>query len=208
MSAPKRDPGEGPKRPPESPTSPGGRRLRDRVSFFEKVWTGAGSGVVEGVTAVDVEEFERRLAEERARNLERSRLERVALRRTPPGSPRQLVQHAQEVQPDGSIQARVSKGLRRIEARPIDPPVPSICCVPDFYSGDATTGPFLRRDLFCSRAFRDVTGAINSSMAPPTWRYGRAAEPSHSSSDFQVMEGAIPPQILYPTRLNYSLGAD
>jgi hypothetical protein len=149
MSAPKRDPGEGPKRPPESPTSPGGRRLRDRVSFFEKVWTGAGSGVVEGVTAVDVEEFERRLAEERARNLEGSRLERVALRRTPPGSPRQLVQHAQEVQPDGSIQARVSKGLRRIAARPIDPPVPSICCVPDFYSGGCndrtifTSGPVL-----------------------------------------------------------------
>ena len=104
-SSPRKDPAEGPKRPPEgpsSPTSPSQPRLRDRVSFFEKVWTGGGrSGVVEAVSAADVEEFERRLAEERSRNLERNRLEQVTLRHTPT-----RVLHT-EVQPDGSIQARL-----------------------------------------------------------------------------------------------------
>ncbi|KYB25174.1 hypothetical protein TcasGA2_TC034350 [Tribolium castaneum] len=94
---------EGPKRPPDSPTTPPGQRLRERVSFFEKVWSGGKSGVVETVSSVDVEEFERRLAEERLRNAERGRLEPVALRHTP-----RHVVHTHEVRPDGSIQETVT----------------------------------------------------------------------------------------------------
>ncbi|XP_064211053.1 muscle-specific protein 300 kDa isoform X18 [Tribolium castaneum] len=94
---------EEPKRPPDSPTTPPGQRLRERVSFFEKVWSGGKSGVVETVSSVDVEEFERRLAEERLRNAERGRLEPVALRHTP-----RHVVHTHEVRPDGSIQETVT----------------------------------------------------------------------------------------------------
>lgn len=109
MSAPAKDPTEGPKRPPDSPTTPTGKRLKDRVSFFEKVWSGGKSGTVETVSSVDVEEFERRLAEERARNVEHSRLEEVTLR-SPSGSPRRLVH--QEVLPDGSFQVWLYFGNR------------------------------------------------------------------------------------------------
>lgn len=111
MSVPQKDrPGEGPKRPPDKrPESPASKRLRERVSFFEKVWsrgTGSRSSLDEDVSPTDaVEDLERRLlAEERARCAEPGRLEHVALRHT--DSPRHVVRHLQEVQPDGSIQAR------------------------------------------------------------------------------------------------------
>lgn len=103
MSAPRKDPDRPEKRPPESP----GKNLKERVSFFEKVLTGSRlSGAAEGVSSADVEEFERRLAEERAKNLEHSRLEPVTLRHTPT-SPRHLVQRKEVVEPDGTVQAGI-----------------------------------------------------------------------------------------------------
>lgn len=42
MSAPQKDPSEGPKRPPDFSPSPS-KRLKDRVSYYEKVWSG-GAG--------------------------------------------------------------------------------------------------------------------------------------------------------------------
>lgn len=87
MSSPKKKPGD-PPGPSESP-------LRDRVSFFEKVWTGSPSGVLEGPSAVDVEELERRLDEERQRHAEHAHLEQVSLRHAP-------------LEPDGSFQETVT----------------------------------------------------------------------------------------------------
>lgn len=104
MSAPKKDPDRPEKRPPESP----GKNLKERVSFFEKKVSTRSrlSGAVEGVSSADVEEFERKLAEERAKNLEHSRLEPVTLRHTPT-SPRHLVQRKEIVEPDGTVQAGI-----------------------------------------------------------------------------------------------------
>lgn len=64
------------------------RKLRDRVSFFEKVWTGLEHPPVEatGSTPVDVVEVER-LLEERRRNAGRTQVEHVTLRSTPFSSP-------------------------------------------------------------------------------------------------------------------------
>ncbi|KAF7272974.1 hypothetical protein GWI33_014281 [Rhynchophorus ferrugineus] len=87
MSAPQKDPGGGggggtdPDRPPGSPAS---KRLRETVSFFEKVWTGSKpvTELGEGVR-LDVDQLERRLAEERARHLEEVAVaDTGALRRT------------------------------------------------------------------------------------------------------------------------------
>ncbi|XP_060527804.1 muscle-specific protein 300 kDa isoform X12 [Cylas formicarius] len=106
MSASGKDPGEGPKRPPESPQSPSHKKLRETVSFYEKVWTGdnrAAGTHGEGV-CVDVEELEKKLAEERSRHFEESALEKVSLRHTPQASPRRDVQHSQTVGADGSFQ--------------------------------------------------------------------------------------------------------
>lgn len=86
MSAPQKDPGDL-KRPPGSPAggpqSPNAKRLRDRVSFFEKVWTGdRASRLEDSSDTVDVEELESKLAEERARHVGPSQLEQVTLRHT------------------------------------------------------------------------------------------------------------------------------
>lgn len=118
MSASKKDPTEGPKRPPESsprrvespqlrpesPSSPASKRMREKVSFFEKVWTGSRSGRVqdEGASGVDVSEIEKRLEEEKARHLEQRQLEQVTLRHT--GFPKHVV-HTKEVGPDGTLKA-------------------------------------------------------------------------------------------------------
>ena len=106
MSAPSKDPGEDPKRPPDSPQSPASKRLRDRVSFFEKVWTGTRSGAGGEGVDINVEELERRLAEERARHAGPSQFEHVTLKHTPSSSPKHVV-HTQDVNPDGSFQARL-----------------------------------------------------------------------------------------------------
>lgn len=120
MSASKKDPTEGPKRPPESPqrmvdnpqsrpdspSSPASKRMREKVSFFEKVWTGTKSGKVgdEGAAGVDVSEIEKRLEEEKARHLEHRQLEQVTLRHT--GLPKHVV-HMKEVGPDGTLKAGI-----------------------------------------------------------------------------------------------------
>lgn len=117
MSTSKKDPGEGPPRPPDdrpdSPHSPASKRLRERVSFFEKVWSGSSDDElhrdpeVGGLsrskfTAMDMEELERSLREERRKNVGETHLEHVTLRKT--GSPRHVVQ-MREVGPDGTIKA-------------------------------------------------------------------------------------------------------
>ncbi|XP_072386756.1 muscle-specific protein 300 kDa isoform X12 [Diabrotica undecimpunctata] len=99
MSQPTKDPGDGAKRRPDSPQSPASKKLRERVSFFEKVWTGSKSGAVGDDGGVDVEDLERRLMEERSRNVVDTHLEQVTLRHT--GSPRHVVQ-MKEIGPDGT----------------------------------------------------------------------------------------------------------
>lgn len=100
--------GATPKRPPDSPAS-SSKRLRDRVSFYEKVWTGSGSSPssLESDDSLNVEELEKKLADDRSRHLEHAHIEHVHLRQTPtppPLSPRHLVQHLQEIKPDGSVE--------------------------------------------------------------------------------------------------------
>ncbi|XP_066158002.1 muscle-specific protein 300 kDa isoform X10 [Euwallacea fornicatus] len=98
MSAPRKDIGEGPKRPPESPQSPSSGKLRETVRFYEKVWTGTGSpGIHSEGVHVDVEQLERKLAEERARHQE-------VAERTEPSSPRHEMQYRSGIGPDGSFQ--------------------------------------------------------------------------------------------------------
>lgn len=103
MSDPNKPTGATPKRPPESPTG-SGKRLRDRVSFFEKVWTGSRTGAVDAGDTINVDELEKRLADERSRHLEHAELEHVSLKHTPPGSPKHLVEHHQQIKPDGSVE--------------------------------------------------------------------------------------------------------
>lgn len=55
-----------PEKGKEGAASPSHQKLRDRVSFFERVWTGGGAGGSVAEEEVDVEEIERRLAEKRA----------------------------------------------------------------------------------------------------------------------------------------------
>lgn len=99
--SPKRDvPGSSGR--PESPSSPSSKRLKERVSFFEKVWTGSRSGVAPDEEGVDVLEIEKKLEDERLRHTGQSQLEHVTLRQT--GSPRRVVQ-VTEVGPDGTIKA-------------------------------------------------------------------------------------------------------
>ena len=86
MSNPRKNHGDdegGGKHPPGSPTSPATKRLRDRVSFFEKVWTGTRSGSLEDTSTLNVDELERKLAEERSKSLEHAQFEHVTLKRTP-----------------------------------------------------------------------------------------------------------------------------
>lgn len=111
MSDPNDEQGATPKRCPDSPSSSSGsaKRLRDRVSFFEKVWTGTRSGSVENSETINIEELERKLDEERKRNIGTSQLEQISLRHTPQSSPRHLVEHHQEFFPDGSFEETVVK---------------------------------------------------------------------------------------------------
>ena len=87
---------------PAKSSSPGPARLKDRVSFYEQVWTGTKSPSVEkqedkgrssvddSSLFVDVAEIERRLHEEQRRRREESPVKRehVKLRSTPLTSPR------------------------------------------------------------------------------------------------------------------------
>lgn len=94
MSDPDQSKGATPKRPPDSPRS-ASSRLRDRVSFFEKVWTGSsGPGSLDSTDSVNVD----------IRHADHAEIEHFALRHAPPLSPRQLVQHLQEIKPDGSVE--------------------------------------------------------------------------------------------------------
>lgn len=80
MSSPEKSKDDRKRSSPERSPSPSTKKLRERVSFFEKVWTGSKSGNVESEGIVDVEELEKKLAEDRARHVEQSQLERVRLR--------------------------------------------------------------------------------------------------------------------------------
>lgn len=91
MSAPLKNTGEGPKRPPESSQSPSSKKLRETVRFYEKVWTGTGSPGVHGeAVQMDVDQLERRLAEER-------------------GTKSPQMAYATAVGPDGGFQAGFTK---------------------------------------------------------------------------------------------------
>lgn len=93
------DPGGTPKRPLDSPSdsrtpSPTLKKLRDRVSFFEKVWSGAKLGTTptppddetdHSNVGVDVTEIERRLEEERKKHSTGTHIEYFKLRQTPQG---------------------------------------------------------------------------------------------------------------------------
>lgn len=93
MSDSKEDEASPSKRPPDSPAGTT-KRLKDRVSFFEKVWSGTqrtseSTGVDE--TGIDVAEIERRLEEERRRHVASAQLEHVTLRHTPLTSPKRVL---------------------------------------------------------------------------------------------------------------------
>lgn len=91
MSDKKDEDGSPSKRPPDSPAS-AAKRLKDRVSFFEKVWTGTHRSSEESVdSSIDVNEIERRLEEERKRHVAAAQLEHVTLRHTPLSSPKRVV---------------------------------------------------------------------------------------------------------------------
>ncbi|CAG9862303.1 unnamed protein product [Phyllotreta striolata] len=105
MSASKRDDAGAPGRQPDRPAV---GRLRHRVDFFEKVWSGSSDDDLHGEEAAspgsrftdgDVEAMERSLREERRRHVEETQLEHVTLKKT--GSPRHVVQ-MREIGPDGS----------------------------------------------------------------------------------------------------------
>ncbi|KAL3268200.1 hypothetical protein HHI36_007325 [Cryptolaemus montrouzieri] len=101
--------GESPKRPPDSPKSPDSKKLRESIKFFEKVWTGTRSstGAATAVSAEDVEDFERRLEEEKNRNVRHTELGEVQLRQTPSSSPRHI-RHHQEIRDDGTIEETIT----------------------------------------------------------------------------------------------------
>ncbi|KAF5308513.1 hypothetical protein FQR65_LT06178 [Abscondita terminalis] len=111
MSDSKKNQGDDSKHPLDSPSSSSGsaKRLRDRVRFFEKVWTGNKSGVLETGDSLNVDELEKQLEEERRRNVGTSQLEQVTLRHTPQSSPRHHVteHHTQRFFPDGSIEETI-----------------------------------------------------------------------------------------------------
>ncbi|XP_068085330.1 muscle-specific protein 300 kDa [Anabrus simplex] len=81
--------------PPPDESGTGSRKLKDRVSFYEQVWSG-GEGRRRGDEAgpglVDVAEIERRLQEEQRKRRAESpaKLEQVKLRSTPVTSPRSV----------------------------------------------------------------------------------------------------------------------
>lgn len=99
MSDPHDRGGTPPRAPPDSPTT---RRLKDRVSFFEKVWSGSRAGTVEP-SAFDVDQLERKLAEDRSKHLTHAQIEHVNLRPTPPSSPKTPF-HTTKFLPDGTVE--------------------------------------------------------------------------------------------------------
>ncbi|XP_031338909.1 uncharacterized protein LOC116167630 isoform X1 [Photinus pyralis] len=108
MSDANKGQGENSKRPPESPSG-SAKRLKDRVSFFEKVWTGtSASGSLEDQDTLNVGELER-LIEEGRKNVPSAQLEQVTLRHTPQSSPRQATELRQHFFPDGSFEESVFK---------------------------------------------------------------------------------------------------
>lgn len=92
--------GRSPETPPESPSG-AARRLRDRVDFFEKVWTGTQRSSEDSLSytdsSIDVEEIERRLLEERRRHGSGTHLEHVTLRHTPLSSPKKIIIHRETI---------------------------------------------------------------------------------------------------------------
>ncbi|CAH0554442.1 unnamed protein product [Brassicogethes aeneus] len=107
MSAPGDDPGGGER--PHSPSTPTRRKLKDRVNFYEQVWAGSPPADSAGPSRIiNVDEFEKKLSEER-RKLSTFELEHVALRHTPTGSPKHMVQRLQEVKPDGTFEETITK---------------------------------------------------------------------------------------------------
>lgn len=80
MSTPEKSRDDRKRLSPERSPSPSTKKLRDRVSFFEKVWTGSKSGNVESEEMIDVDELERKLAEERVKHQEQNQMERVRLK--------------------------------------------------------------------------------------------------------------------------------
>lgn len=98
MADKRHDPGGPPPRAPSpslaAPASPATKKLRDRVSFFEKVWSSgtgsptkerAGTDATDGSALVDVADIERRLREEqRKRQASGSPVIEVKLRHREP----------------------------------------------------------------------------------------------------------------------------
>ncbi|KAF5292004.1 hypothetical protein FQA39_LY14121 [Lamprigera yunnana] len=114
MSDTSKNQGDDSKHPLGSPSSSSGsaKRLKDRVSFFEKVWTGSKSGSLETQESLNVDELERQFEEERRRNVGTSQLEHVTLRHTPLSSPKhQVTEHHQKFFPDGSYEEVIVKTI-------------------------------------------------------------------------------------------------
>lgn len=80
--APKNDNnGPGPSKSADSPTTQT-RKLKERVNFFEKVWTGIEKHEGEEL-GIDVQEIERRIEEEKRKHIGGTHLEFVTLRSSP-----------------------------------------------------------------------------------------------------------------------------
>lgn len=77
--------GDGPSQ--DSPQT-SARKLRERVSFFEKVWTGLEKPEQTAETGLDVGEIEKKLEEERKKHLQQAQLEHFTLKHTPTDSPK------------------------------------------------------------------------------------------------------------------------
>lgn len=78
--------GPGPSKSVDSPTTQA-RKLRERVNFFEKVWTGIEKHEGSEEIGIDVAEFERKIEEEKKKKGGKL-LEFITLRSTPPSSPK------------------------------------------------------------------------------------------------------------------------
>lgn len=122
MSATEKDP-QDLKRPPERSLSPASKKLRDKVDFFEKVWTGSEGGHLDdSMDATAVEELERKLEHEK--RVEHNRLEQVKLRRTPTGSPQRVGvgpehQSYQEVVTRTVEEGDTASGMRSLKSEKI-----------------------------------------------------------------------------------------
>lgn len=112
MSSPEKSREDRKRSSPERSLSPTTKKLRDRVSFFEKVWTGNKSGTVESEETLDVEELEKKLEEERAKHLEQSQLERVRLR---PSASFPLGESVQEVLTRTTEEGDLASGVKTVK---------------------------------------------------------------------------------------------